>query len=110
MIPTFILQIWILGLFSLGILAAVVYLAHEWQQRSWGWDYALERSVFAPHFGANETTALLAGAILLTLLAFFGGAVVKAVLRLTLRKGAEKKDDPRTAPKPASEERIRRPD
>ena len=37
MIPIFILQTWLLGLVSLGVVGGAVYLAYEWQQRSWGW-------------------------------------------------------------------------
>jgi hypothetical protein len=41
MIPIFILQTWLLGLLSLGVVGGAVYLAYEWQQRSWGWDPVL---------------------------------------------------------------------
>lgn len=52
-------------MFSLGIIGGAIYLAHEWQQRSWVWDPALERWLFAPNFGANEETMLLVIAIVL---------------------------------------------
>jgi hypothetical protein len=88
MIPTFILQTWLLGLFSLGIIGGALYLVHEWQQRSWRWDPVLEQSFFAPNFGLNEETTLLAIAVILMLLALAGGTIVKAILRLTRSKTA----------------------
>jgi hypothetical protein len=63
MIPIFVLQTWLLGLFSLGVIGGAVYLVHEWQQRSWGWDPVLKQSVFAPNFGSNEETMLFAATI-----------------------------------------------
>jgi pimeloyl-ACP methyl ester carboxylesterase len=110
MIPTFILQTWLLGLFSLGIIGSAIYLAHEWQQRSWMWDSALERWIFAPNFGSNEETMLLVIAIVLMLLALLGGMVVKAILRLTTGKKADAKADPSRTPKAMSQQRLRRPD
>jgi pimeloyl-ACP methyl ester carboxylesterase len=112
MIPIFILQIWLLGLFSLGVIGGAAYLAHEWQQRSWAWDPALQQSVFSPRFGWNEETAILAAAILLALLALAGGPLIKAILRLTKgkRAGADADGDPRVSPPPASQQRLRRPD
>ena len=110
MIPTFILQTWLLGLFSLGIIGSAIYLAHEWQQRSWMWDSVLERWVFAPNFGANEETMLLVIAIVLMLLALMGGTIVKAILRLTTGKKADAKADPSRTPKATSQQRLRRPD
>jgi pimeloyl-ACP methyl ester carboxylesterase len=108
MIPTFIFQVWLLGLFSLGLIGGVVYLGHEWQQRSWAWDPVRLESVFAPSFGANEETALLVGAVLLLLIVLAGGSIVKGILRLTSR--SKPNDDPRVSPKPVSVQRIRRPD
>jgi pimeloyl-ACP methyl ester carboxylesterase len=110
MIPTFILQTWLLGLFSLGIIGGALYLVHEWQQRSWRWDPVLEKSFFAPNFGLNEETMLLAIAIILILLALGGGTIVKAILRLTRSKTAETDADPRKMPKAVSQQRLRRPD
>ena len=78
MIPIFILQTWLLGLFSPGIIGGALYLVHEWQQRSWRWDPVLEQSFFAPNFGFNEETMLMAIAVVLILLAFGGGTIVKA--------------------------------
>jgi pimeloyl-ACP methyl ester carboxylesterase len=110
MIPIFILQTWLLGLFSLGIIGGALYLVHEWQQRSWRWDPVLEQSFFAPNFGLNEETMLLAIALILMLLALGGGTIVKAILRLTRSKTAETDADPRKMPKAVSQQRLRRPD
>lgn len=101
MIPIFILQTWLLGLFSLGIIGGALYLVHEWQQRSWRWDPVLEQSFFAPNFGLNEETMLLAIALILMLLALGGGTIVKAILRLTRSKTAETDADLRKMPKAA---------
>src|SRR3569623_2439274 len=84
MTPVFILQIWFMGLLSLGIVGGAVYAAHEWQGRSWGWDPVRQQSVFAPHLGWNEDTLLLAVAVALVLVALFGGSIVQAVVRLSL--------------------------
>ncbi len=110
MIPTFIIQVWLLGLFSFGIIGGVIYLAHEWQQRSWGWDPIRLQSVFAPDFGANEESMLLAGAVVLLILVLAGGSLVKAVLRLTSRSTTNPDEDPRIAVKPTSVQRLARPD
>jgi hypothetical protein len=72
MIPTFILQIWLLGLLSLGIVGGAVYFGHEWQQRSWTWDPMLRQSVFAPDFSWNVPSGFLAVAIFLAVTALFG--------------------------------------
>jgi pimeloyl-ACP methyl ester carboxylesterase len=95
MIPTFILQTWLLGLFSLGVVGGAVYFAHEWQQRSWGWDPVLKQSVIA---------------IGLVVLALAGGMIVKAILRLTSRRKADDGADPRKSPEPRWQQRLRRPD
>jgi pimeloyl-ACP methyl ester carboxylesterase len=97
-------------LFSLGIIGGALYLVHEWQQRSWRWDPVLEQSFFAPNFGLNEETMLLAIALILMLLALGGGTIVKAILRLTRSKTAETDADPRKMPKAVSQQRLRRPD
>lgn len=66
-------------------------------------------SVFAPNIGANEETMLLIGAAVLLLIVLYGGSIAKVVLRMTFRKPVAG-DDPRVAPKPTSEQRLRRPD
>jgi pimeloyl-ACP methyl ester carboxylesterase len=110
MIPTFILQIWFLGLFSVGLIGGAVYLGHEWQERSWRWDSVRLQSVFEPHLGANEETLVLAGALVLVLLVFAGRPIVKMVLRLTSRKASGRGEDPRYAPKASSHQWLLRPD
>ncbi len=110
MIPTYILQTWLLGLLSFGFIGGAIYLGHEWQRRSWGWDAVAQQSVFAPHFGWNEATLLLALALLLAVIVLCGGTLVKVLLRLTSRKTSNAADDPRIAPEPTSRERLRRPD
>ena len=67
-------------------------------------------SVFAPNFGANEETMLLAGAVLLVIVVLFGGSIIKAVLRLASGSKGSRGGDPRIPVKPISVERIRRPD
>ena len=94
MIPIFILQTWLLGLLSLGVVGGAVYLAYEWQQRSWGWDPVLKQWVFSPNFGSNEETMLFAVAIILTLIALAGGTIVKGILRLTSRGKARRRRRP----------------
>ena len=110
MIPIFILQTWLLGLLSLGVVGGAVYLVYEWQQRSWGWDPVLKQWVFSPNFGSNEETMLFAVAIILTLIALAGGTIVKGILRLTSRGKADADADPRRAPNATSQQRLRRPD
>ena len=110
MIPTIILQMWALGLLALGVIGAAAYLGHEWQQRSWAWDPTLQRSVFAPDFGANAETAMLAGAVALLLLALIGRGLVKAMLRMKRGITTPEDVDPRQGPKPRAEKRLTRTD
>ena len=110
MIPIFILQTWLLGLLSLGVVGGAVYLAYEWQQRSWGWDPVLKQWFFAPNFGLNQETMFFASAILLTLFALAGGLIVKGILSLTARGKEGPEADPRSTPTPTSKQRLRRPD
>jgi pimeloyl-ACP methyl ester carboxylesterase len=109
MIPIFILQTWLLGLLSLGFVGGAIYLAYEWQQRSWGWDPVLQQWVFAPDFGWNQETMLFAAAIVLTLVAFAGGPIIKAILRLTKPGKVDADSDARKTPTPRSHQRLRRP-
>jgi alpha/beta hydrolase fold len=110
MIPTFILQTWLLGLLSLGVVVGAGYLAYEWQQRSWRWDPVLQQSIFAPDFGLNRETTFLAAAIILILVALAGAMIVKAILTLTTSGKAVGAADPRRAPGPVLQQRLRRPD
>jgi hypothetical protein len=63
MLPVFILQIWLLGLLSLAVVGAAVYLGYEWQQRSWRWDPVLQQWFFAPDLGLNQETMFLAATV-----------------------------------------------
>src|SRR4029077_16056166 len=85
MIPTSIIRIWFLGLFSWVLLGAGIYVGHKWYQRAWSYDFNLQRSYFHPHFGYNHETFLLfiAAALLLWVLA--GGLIVRGILSVLLR-------------------------
>jgi pimeloyl-ACP methyl ester carboxylesterase len=83
MIPTQILAIWLTGLLSLGVVAGIAHFFHEWYRRSWGYDQAVQQSVFAPVFGWNEPTLFLAAAVLLFAVALAGRTLVRWLLRLT---------------------------
>jgi pimeloyl-ACP methyl ester carboxylesterase len=110
MIPTFILQTWFFGLLSIGVVVGAGYFAHEWQQRSWKWDPVLRESIFAPDFGWNQETIFLAAAIILALVALAGATIVKAILKLRTSGKRVGAADPRRAPTPALQQRLRRPD
>ena len=60
MIPTSIIRVWFLGLFSWILLGLGIYLSHKWYQRAWSYDFNLHRSYFDPHIGNNHETLLLA--------------------------------------------------
>ncbi|HEX8372469.1 MAG TPA: alpha/beta hydrolase [Chthoniobacterales bacterium] len=107
MIPTFILCMWLLGLLSAAFIVGAIYLGREWYSRSWMWDETLRQSIFAPDYGWNAPTALLAGAVVLGLIACLGRPILKLIVKLMRKSG----DDPRQAAQvPAHEQRIRRPD
>lgn len=110
MIPIFIFQIWFLSLLSAGLVGGMIYLAHEWQQRSWRWDEALQRSVFAPDFGANEDTLIFAGALLLLFLILMGGSLIKAILLLACRRRHTGEPLLSDSPTPTSRQCLQRPD
>ena len=59
MIPTSIIRIWFLGLFSWILLGLGIYLSHKWYQHAWSYDFNLQRSYFDPHIGNNHETRLL---------------------------------------------------
>ena len=81
MIPSSIIRIWFLGLFSWVLLGVGIYLGHEWYRRAWSYDYNLQRSYFDPHIGYNHETVLLVVAVALLLWVeisrFFHGSVAK---------------------------------
>lgn len=105
MVPSFILQIWLLGLGSVGLITGAAFLAREWSIRSWIWDEALSRSVFSPEFGANPATWMLAAGVFLVVVALAGAQILKGLLLLT---GGPR--EPVIVPKPASERLLPRPD
>ncbi|WP_063768676.1 alpha/beta hydrolase [Verrucomicrobium sp. BvORR034] len=110
MIPTLILQTWLLSLMSLGIVGAAAYFGNKWQQACWGWDPGLSVSVFAPNWGFNEQTALLFAAVLMFILTLWGGGFIGAVLRVIRPAKGNAANDPRNAPKPTARHHLKRPD
>ena len=64
---------------------------------------------FRAGFGWNQKTMLFASAIVLTLVAFAGGLIVKAILRLTKPGKVDADSDARKTPTPRSHQRLRRP-
>lgn len=110
MIPTFIIQIWLFGLLSLGFLGAGAYFAHEWQQRSWSWDPIMQTSVFQPTLGFNEDTAVLAAAVGFLFITFFGGSLVRLILALTRATRQTPDVAPRDSLTPRISKQLARPD
>jgi pimeloyl-ACP methyl ester carboxylesterase len=85
MIPTSIIRIWFLGLFSWILLGAGIYLSHKWYQHAWSYDFKLQRSYFDPHIGYNNETFLLVLAAGLLLWILAGGVIVRSILSLILK-------------------------
>jgi pimeloyl-ACP methyl ester carboxylesterase len=85
MIPTSIIRIWFLGLFSWVLLGAGIYLGHKWYQHAWSYDFNNQRSYFDPHIGYNHETLLLFVVACLLLWVLAGGLIVRGILSL-LRK------------------------
>jgi pimeloyl-ACP methyl ester carboxylesterase len=85
MIPTSIIRIWFLGLFSWVLLGAGIYLSHKWYQHAWSYDFNLQRSYFDPHIGYNYETFLLVLAAGLLLWILAGGVIVRSILSLILK-------------------------
>src|SRR6267154_5307428 len=85
MIPTSIIRIWFLGLFSWVLLGAGIYLSHKWYQHAWSYDFNLQRSYFDPHIGYNYETFLLVLAAGLLLWILDGGVIVRSILSLILK-------------------------
>ena len=90
MIPTSIIRIWFLGLFSWILLGLGIYLSHKWYQHAWSYDFNLQRSYFDPHIGNNHETRLLIIAACLLFLVLGGGLIVRGILSL-LTKGKNPK-------------------
>jgi hypothetical protein len=80
MIPTSIVRIWFLGLFSWVLLGTGIYLSHKWYQRAWSYDFNLQRSYFDPHIGYNHETLLLLVAACLLFWVLAGGLIVRSIL------------------------------
>ena len=85
MIPTFVLSIWLTGLWSFGLIGGGGYLAWRWYRAARHYDPDLDRYIFNPHLGWNEETALLAAAIILIAWAFAGGLIRRAIGGLASR-------------------------
>src|SRR3977135_1278441 len=89
MIPTSIIRVWFLGLFSWLLLGVGVYFSHKWFQRGWSYDLHLDSSYFYPHIGNNHETLLLVIAVAVLFLASAGGLIVRVILGfLAKTKGA----------------------
>jgi pimeloyl-ACP methyl ester carboxylesterase len=82
MIPTSIIRIWFLGLFSWVLLGAGIYLGHKWYQHAWSYDFNDQRSYFDPHIGYNHETLLLFVVACLILWVVAGGLIVRCILSL----------------------------
>ena len=82
MIPTSIIRIWFLGLFSWVLIGAGIYLGHEWYQRAWSYDFNRHRSYFDPHIGNNHETLLLVAIAGLLFWVLAGGVIVRGILSL----------------------------
>jgi pimeloyl-ACP methyl ester carboxylesterase len=82
MIPSSIIRIWFLGLFSWILLGVGIYLSHKWYHHAWSYDLNLQRSYFDPHLGNNHQTRLLIIAACLLFWVLGGGLVVRGILSL----------------------------
>jgi hypothetical protein len=112
MIPTSIIRVWFLGLFSWILLGLGIYLSHKWYQRAWSYDFNLHRSYFDPHIGNNHETLLLAVAVGLLFLVLAGGLLVRGILSFfTKTKGSADRDAlPKQSREAATVSRLGRPD
>jgi pimeloyl-ACP methyl ester carboxylesterase len=112
MIPTSIIRIWFLGLFSWVLLGVGIYLSHKWYQRAWSYDFNLHRPYFDPHIGNNYQTLLLAVAVGVLFWALAGGVIARGILSLFAKtKGSAGRDAlPKQSRQGATEHRLSRPD
>jgi pimeloyl-ACP methyl ester carboxylesterase len=112
MIPTSIIRIWFLGLFSWILLGFGIYLSHKWYQQAWSYDFNLQRSYFDPHIGYNRHTLLLFVAACLIFLVLAGGLLVRAIISLlTKAKNAKRVDQlPKNSREGATISQLGRPD
>ena len=112
MIPTSIIRIWFVGLFSWLLLGVGIYISHKWYQRAWSYDSNLHRSYFDPHIGNNHETFLLAVAVGLLLWVLAGGVIVRGILSLfTQARGSTDREAlPKRSRQETRECRLSRPD
>ena len=107
MIPTSIIRVWFLGLFSWVLLGAGIYLSHEWYQHAWSYDFNLQRSYFDPHIGYNYETLLLVLAAGLLLWILAGGVIVRSILSLLMKSRYPKGRPHCQSDNPEREQRYR---
>ncbi|MBV9490558.1 MAG: alpha/beta hydrolase [Verrucomicrobia bacterium] len=88
MIPSSILRIWCLGLFSFVLVGADVYFGHQWYKRAWSYDSEHQRSYFDPHLGFNHATLCLTIAVVLLVWALAGGLILRGILGLFTKPNA----------------------
>jgi pimeloyl-ACP methyl ester carboxylesterase len=110
MIPTSIIRVWFLGLFSWVLLGVGIYLGHKWYQRAWSYDLNLHRSYFDPHIGNNHETLLLAVAVGLFFLVLAGGLIVRGILGFFTKVSTERDVLPKQSRQGATVSRLGRPD
>ena len=106
MIPTSIIRIWFLGLFSWVLLGVGIYLGHKWYQRAWSYDFNLQRSYFDPHIGYNHETLLLVVAAALLLWVLAGGVIVRGILSLLMKSKSSGSRRPHCQSIPEREQRY----
>jgi pimeloyl-ACP methyl ester carboxylesterase len=100
MIPTSIIRIWFLGLFSWVLLGGGIYFSHRWYRHAWSYDFNLHRSYFDPHIGYNRETLFLLIVACLLFWVLAGGLLVRAILSLLA-----KAKNPKTGGQPLKESR-----
>jgi hypothetical protein len=112
MIPTSVIRIWFLGLFSWILLGVGIYLGHEWYRRAWSYDYNLQSSYFDPHIGFNYETLLLVVAVALLLWVLTGGVIVRGILILMMKSksSGSRATLPKHSREGATVSRLSRPD
>jgi pimeloyl-ACP methyl ester carboxylesterase len=112
MIPSSIIRVWFLGLFSWVLLGAGIYFGHKWYQRAWSYDFNLQRSYFDPHIGYNHETFLLVLAVALLFWVLAGGMLVRGILSLVLktRSSGSRTSLPKQSREGATVSRLGRPD
>src|SRR6476659_1979729 len=108
MVPSLIISTWLFGLLSFGIMGGAVFLLYEWYQRVWIYDPNLNQYIFAPNFGFNTLTAMLVAGVVLVILTFFGGLLLR--LLMSGKKGNRSKLDPPRMTREGTVHRLKRPD